>query len=198
VVQAGRLPNPGFSFGRTTRGDEVEIERGLHVNLARLLAMPFIGPMEDRRFQQTQGLVALSVLGLAADTRKAYVMALAAEESVRYMQQVRQAAKPVRNWRGAWSRWATSTSCSGPASRLSRPTRPSIWPAPSRPSAPPRAADPAVGPVGCPGAFRLPERLPDLPKDALDLPDVERTAMASGSTCRAPAWPPSRPPGTLA
>ncbi len=29
-VQAGRLPNPGFSFGRTTRGDEVEIERGLH------------------------------------------------------------------------------------------------------------------------------------------------------------------------
>ena len=38
VVQAGRLPNPGFSFGRRFRGDEREIERGLHFNLARLLA----------------------------------------------------------------------------------------------------------------------------------------------------------------
>lgn len=43
VVQAGRLPNPGFSFGRSSRGDEREIERGLHFNLARLIAMPFIG-----------------------------------------------------------------------------------------------------------------------------------------------------------
>lgn len=40
VVQAGRLPNPGFSFGRMSRGDEREIERGLHFNLARLVAMP--------------------------------------------------------------------------------------------------------------------------------------------------------------
>ena len=42
LVQAGRLPNPGFSFGRQTKGDEVEIERGLHFNLARLLAMPLM------------------------------------------------------------------------------------------------------------------------------------------------------------
>jgi hypothetical protein len=34
-VQAGRLPNPGFSFGRMTKGDEIELERGLHFNLAR-------------------------------------------------------------------------------------------------------------------------------------------------------------------
>jgi hypothetical protein len=40
LVQAGRLPNPGFSFGRLTRGDEVELERGLHFDLAALVAMP--------------------------------------------------------------------------------------------------------------------------------------------------------------
>ena len=39
VVQAGRLPNPGFSIGRTTAGDEIERERGLHLNLARLIAL---------------------------------------------------------------------------------------------------------------------------------------------------------------
>jgi hypothetical protein len=92
VVQAGRLPNPGFSFGRSSRGDEREIERGLHFNLARLVAMPLIGRMEARRFEQVQARVAMSVLSLAADTRKAYFTALAAEETVRYMRQVKQAA----------------------------------------------------------------------------------------------------------
>ena len=28
AMQAGRLPSPGFSFGRSSRGDEREIERG--------------------------------------------------------------------------------------------------------------------------------------------------------------------------
>ena len=57
VVQAGRLPNPGFSFGRNSRGDEREIERGLHFNLARLVAMPLVGRMEARRFEQVKGRV---------------------------------------------------------------------------------------------------------------------------------------------
>jgi outer membrane protein TolC len=92
VVQAGRLPNPGFSFGRASKGDEREIERGLHFNLGRLLALPLIKQMESRRFQQTQGMVAMHVLALAADTRKAYYNALAAEETVRYMHKVQQAA----------------------------------------------------------------------------------------------------------
>ena len=92
LVQATRLPNPGFSFGRSSRGDEREIDRGLHFNLARLIALPAIGRMEARRFEQTKGMVAMNVLSLAADTRKAYYNALAAEESVRYMGQVRQAA----------------------------------------------------------------------------------------------------------
>ena len=69
VVQAGRLPNPGFSFGRKSRGDEREIERGLHINLARLLVMPMVQRMEAQRFQQTQGRVATSVLSLAAVPR---------------------------------------------------------------------------------------------------------------------------------
>ena len=93
VVQAGRLPNPGFSFGRLSRGSEREIERSLHLNLARLLALPLINQMEARRFEQTKGMVAMSVLSVAADTRKAYYTAVGAEEGVRYMRQVKQAAE---------------------------------------------------------------------------------------------------------
>jgi hypothetical protein len=48
--------------------------------------------MEARRFEQVKARVAMSVLSLAADTRKAYFTALAAEETVRYMRQVKEAA----------------------------------------------------------------------------------------------------------
>ena len=93
VVQAGRVPNPGFSFSRLRRGDEIELERGIHFNLARLIAMPMVRAMEARRFEATQRLVTMTMLSVAADTRKAWVTALAAEETVRYMRRVLQAAQ---------------------------------------------------------------------------------------------------------
>jgi outer membrane protein TolC len=93
LVQSGRLPNPGFSFARLTRGSEVELERSFHVNLARLIALPALQRVEAQRFAHTQGAVASSVLTLAADTRKAWVLAVAAEQSVRYSMQVMQAAE---------------------------------------------------------------------------------------------------------
>lgn len=73
VVQAGRLPNPGFSFGRMARGDEIELERSLHLNLARLIAMPLVQRVEAQRLEQVRSTVAMKVLVLAADTRKAWV-----------------------------------------------------------------------------------------------------------------------------
>ena len=46
MVGASRLPNPGFSFIRTKRGDEIEIERGLHFNLVKLLTLPLAAKVE--------------------------------------------------------------------------------------------------------------------------------------------------------
>ena len=179
VVQAGRLPNPGFSFGRLTRGSEVEFERGLHFNLARLLAMPFIGQMEARRFGQTKGMVAMQVLSLAADTRKAWVNALAAEETVRYMRQVKETAdasselarrmEQVGNFNKLQRAreqgfYADAALNLAQAEQLQRSTRERL----TR----------LLGAWGTQTQFSLPERLPDLPKEALDLPDVERVALA--------------------
>ena len=179
VVQAGRLPNPGFSFGRLTRGSEVEFERGLHVNLARLLAMPFIGQMEARRFEQTKSMVAMQVLSLAADTRKAWVNALAAEETVRYMRQVKETAdasselarrmEQVGNFNKLQRAreqgfYADDALNLAQAEQLQRSTRERL----TR----------LLGAWGAQTQFSLPERLPDLPKEALDLPDVERVALA--------------------
>ena len=179
LVQAGRLPNPGFSFGRMSKGDEREIERGLHFNLARLIAMPLIGQMEARRFEQTKGMVAMTVLSLAAETRKAYYNALATEETVRYMRQVMQAAE-------ASAELARRMQQVGNFTKLQRAREQVFYADAAQNLARAEQAQRAsrerltrlLGAWGAQTQFTLPERLPDLPKDVLDLPDIERTAMA--------------------
>ncbi len=179
VVQAGRLPNPGFSFGRMSRGDEREIERGLHFNLARLVAMPLIGKMEARRFEQTKARVAMSVLSLAADTRKTYFTALAAEESVRYMRQVKQAAD-------ASAELARRMEQVGNFNKLQRAREQGFYANAALRLAQAEQAQRAtrerlvrlLGVWGQQTQFSLPERLPDLPPSPMELPDIEQVALA--------------------
>ncbi len=179
VVQAGRMPNPGFSFGRSSRGDEREIERGFHINLARLIAMPLIHTMEARRFQEAQGRVAMSVLSLAANTRKAYFQALAAEEGLRYMRQVKDAAD-------ASAELARRMEQVGNFSKLQRAREQGFYADAALKLAQAQQMQRSsrerlirlLGTWGTQTQFTLPERLPDLPKAPLDLPDIEQVALA--------------------
>ena len=179
LVQAGRLPNPGFSLARLRRGDEIEQERGLHLNIAALIAMPFVVELQARRLAQTQGWVAMGVLQLAADTRKAYYTALAAEQTVRYQRQVRQAAD-------ASAELARRMEQVGNFNKLQR-AREQMFSADAalnlaRAEQAQRATRERLtrllGVWGAQAGFGLPERLPDLPKTVLDLPDIERQALA--------------------
>jgi len=178
-VQAGRLPNPGFSFSRLTRGSEIELERGLHFNLARLLALPQMQQLEARRFAQTQGSVTLAVLALAADTRKAYFNALAAEETVRYRRQVMQAAD-------AGAELARRMAQVGNFNKLQQAREQSFYADAALNLAQAMQAQQAtrerltrlLGLWGEQAAFRLPERLPDLPPAPAERPEIERSAMA--------------------
>ena len=179
VVQAGRLPNPGFSFGRSSRGDEIELDRSLHLNIARLIALPFIVEIEARRFEQIKALVAMSVLSLAADTRKAYYNALAAEETVRYMRQVKQAAD-------ASAELARRMEQVGNFNKLQRAREQVFYADASLNLARAEQAQRSnrerltrlMGAWGAQTQFTLPERLPDLPKQTMELPDIERIALA--------------------
>jgi hypothetical protein len=53
-VQAGRLPNPRFGFGRVRGGGEAEIDRSLSFDLAALLTLPARSRIEGRRFEQAK------------------------------------------------------------------------------------------------------------------------------------------------
>ena len=93
LVQASRLRNPGFSFGRLSGNGEVEIDRAIMFDLSGLLSMPLRRAIEERRFAQTQLQTALQIVRLATDTRRAYFQAVAAQQSLVYMKQVDQAAQ---------------------------------------------------------------------------------------------------------
>ena len=179
VVQAGRLPNPGFTFGRLRQGDEVELERGLHLNLARLLTLPMVSQLEARRFEQVKREVTMDVLSLAADARKAYFQAVAAEETVRYMRQVKQTAE-------ASAELARRMEQVGNFSKLASAREQAFYADAALGFARADQAQRAsrerlarlLGVWGDQIQFQLPERLPDLPAEARNQPDIEAVAMA--------------------
>lgn len=180
LVSAGRLPNPHLSLIRSRGGFEgiTSLEQALSFNIFSLVTMPLATEIEKRRFAQAQSRVALEVLRLASDTRKAYFTAVAADESVRYMGQVRTAAEASAELArrmeqvGNWSKLARAreqTFYSDAVLQVARAEKSAVT-----------AREQLTRLMGLWGrdiAFKLPERLPDLPKAPDELPDAERLAM---------------------
>lgn len=179
LVRAGRLRNPSIGFGRMREGHgAVEIERAVMFDVLGLLTLPLAAQVEQRRFGQAQLQAAHEAVGLAADTRKAYFSAVAAQELVRYFQQVKEAAD-VSN------ELARRMVQAGNFNKLAQMREQAFYADATSQLA--RAQHQAVAErerltrlLGLSGAqlsFTLPERLPDLPKAPVEPQDAEQTAM---------------------
>lgn len=178
VVQAGRLTNPGFVFERKHRGDDVSIDRTFLFNIFGLVTMPVRTDLEKKRFALTQGRVAAEILQTAADTRRAWHSAVAARETVKYMEQVRAAAE-------ASAELARRMASVGNFSRLDQAREQSFYADASTQLA--RVRQQALADrerltrmLGLSGEdihFKLPERLPELPKTPAAFTDLESTAL---------------------
>jgi multidrug efflux system outer membrane protein len=123
-AQAGRLANPHFSLGRMVEGDKVEIERALGFNLMALLTLPWRAQWAGQQTELAKLQAAQDVVRLAADTRKAWIMAVAAQQSAAYMRDVKDAAdrhgsrvswpRPRRSWRApSRPRWPAGSTSPG-------------------------------------------------------------------------------------
>ena len=172
VVQAGRLRNPGFSFTRLRRADEIEIERTFLFDVLGLITLPLRTELERRRFALTQGRVVGEVLQIAADTRRAWYATVAAQESATYAEQVKQAAE-------ASAELARRMAAAGNFSKLDHAREQVFYAEATAQLA--RARQSAIsererltrlmGLWGDDTQFRVPARLPALPQSARDLRD---------------------------
>ncbi len=177
-VRAGRLRNPAFSFGRLREaGGVVEIDRAVMFDVLGLLTMPLASQAEQRRFGQTQLQVAQAAVGIAADTRRAWFGAVAAQELLRYHEQVKEAAD-------ASNELARRMVEAGNFNQLAQMREQAFYADATAQLA--RARHQAVAArerltrlLGLvdPQAYTLPERLPELPAAPAEPQDAEQAAM---------------------
>ncbi len=187
LVQAGRLRNPRFGFGRLSGDDGVEIDRNVMFDLAGLLTLPMRKAVEQRRFEQAQLQAALQAVRLASDTRRAYFQALAAEQSLAYLRQAALAAE-------ASAELAQRMAKVGNFNKLDEAREQAFYAEVSAQLK--RAEHGALATreqlrrlLGVSGSdmgsdtasdtvLRLPERLPDLPASLASRTDIEASALA--------------------
>ena len=94
LVAAGRLPGLRLSRLRVTHpAIGSKIEELIGFNLLALLTIPARVEAQQAKFDQVKANAAAAMLKIAFDTRKAYYEALAAQQGLKYMGDVRDAAE---------------------------------------------------------------------------------------------------------
>jgi outer membrane protein TolC len=178
LARAARIHNPAFGFKRIAGGGEVEIERSLGFSLVQVLTLPLARRVESARFEQVKLAVGADIERHAAETRRAWIDAVAARQGLDYARQVNAAAEASAALMGRMAR-------SGNAAKLDL-AREQAFHAESG-AAVARAERQAVkqrerltrllGLWGAATGFILPERLPALPAAPVELTDLEGRAL---------------------
>jgi outer membrane protein TolC len=174
LVQSGRLANPRFTLRHAGVSAQYDIEETLTFNVLSLLTAPYAREIEKRRFAQVQGAVVVTVVQLANDTREAYFTAVAAGESVHYLEQVKTAAE-------AGAELARRMLAAGNWNALDQAREQGFYTDAERRLTLARWQQEAAGEKlrqlmglsGAQPALRLAPTLPELPQNIEDLPDVE-------------------------
>ncbi|MPZ46497.1 MAG: RND transporter [Betaproteobacteria bacterium] len=180
LVQASRWRGPTFSFARLRRGGETEIERSVFFDVLGLITIPLSVRGEEARFAAAKNRAASEALRVALETRRAWFNAVAARETSRYMEQVKQAAE-------ASAELARRMAEVGNWPKLNQAREQAFYAESTVQLARARQAEASarerlarlMGLWGEDLGFQLPERLPDLPKEPRQLgPDSETQALA--------------------
>ena len=178
-VQAGRMRNPSFSFGRVKGGGDAEIDRSVMFDVAGLLTLPTRKRIEQGRFEQAKLQAASQATQLAADTRRAYFMAVAAAQSAAFAEQVRGAAEASSELAesmakvGNWSKLDQARERAfyqDAVTQLARTKHEAI-----------ASREQRIRLLGLWGAqqdFSLPDRLPNLPSQPKEINDAEAQALS--------------------
>ncbi len=177
-VRAGRMSNPGFSFSRLRGEENVEIERSVMFDLVGLLTIPIRSGIEQRRFEQAKLQAATEAVRVAANTRRAYFAAVAAQQTAQYMEQVKTAAEASAELAarmakvGNWSKLDQAREQAFYADAVAQLAR-----ARHNATATREQLARMLGVWGKHTSFKLPDRLPDVPQAPKNITNIEQQAM---------------------
>ena len=178
LVRAGRLKNPSLSFGRMSGGGGVEIERTVLFDILGLLTMPMVKEVGQQRFEQAQYQAAYDAVSLAGDVRRAYFDAVAAQELAKFYEQVKETADVSNELAkrmlqaGNFNKLAQMREQAFYADATAQLARAQHQAAAQR-----EKLIRLLGLYGEQLNFRLPQRLPELPKQVIEPQNAEQTAM---------------------
>ncbi|PUE58552.1 transporter [Limnohabitans curvus] len=181
AAQSGRISNPIFSFERMVAGDELELSRALSFGLLDVLTIPARQGIAERRIEQSQLRLTSEVVDHVTRVRQAWVRAVAAQQSLAYAKQVLESAE-------ASAELARRMQSVGNFNRISRAREQAFYAdaATRLATASHQATSTREELVRLLGlnesqaqVLQLPERLPDLPKQALDPSAVGKIATKS-------------------
>ena len=177
-VQAITLPNPHFTLGRFANSHEREIERTLAFSLLDLITLPWRTERQAERLQIATLQAAKDVVTLAADTRRAWLRAVAAEQVAATHERMVEAAE-------AGTELARRMASVGNWSRLQLAREQAVLHEAHRQRARARLAaataredlNRRLGVWGTQAQYQLAAQLPPLPAAALPADGIEATAL---------------------
>jgi outer membrane protein, multidrug efflux system len=187
-VQAATLPNPHFSFMRAVEGDKVKLERALGLNIMGLITLPWRSQWQGQQYEVARLQAAQDVIRLAADTRKAWVRAVAAQQTAQYAGQAKLAAEAAGELArrmarvGNWSKLKQAKEQSMLADAATMQAKAENAAFSER-----EKLIRLMGLWGEQTQFKLPDRLPELPQQVRDAQGIEAQALSQRLDVRAAA-----------
>ena len=178
-AQAGRLPNPHLALASLREGELRTFNRAIGFDVLGLLTLPWRSRWQDQQTALARLQAAQTVVRLAADTRKAWVLAVAAEQTAAYLRDVKEAAEAGAELArrmaqvGNWSRLRQAQEQLTLAEVTAQLARAELAASSQR-----ERLVRLMGLWGAQTRFTLAERLPDLPTAPRDIADVEAQALA--------------------
>ena len=178
LVQQSLPPNPTFSLSRISGDGASEIERQVVGDILALATLPFRSDIERDRFRQAQLKAALETLRLAAEIRRGYFRAVAANELAGLLTEAKSTAEAAANL-------AKKLGETGSLNKLDQAREQVFYAETTADLATVRqnaasAREKLARLMGLWGddlGFRIPDRLPPLPRQPLALAHVEADAV---------------------
>jgi outer membrane protein TolC len=180
LAKSALPPNPSFSYSLLATGGALEIERQIAMNIMAILTLPKREEIAAIRFRAAQLLAMNETLRTAAETRRAFIRAVAAAQTVTFLEKAKLSAEAI-------SELAVKLGETGALNKLDQAREHAFYAelagqlgvARLKASTEREKLTRLMGLWGVETAYRLPSSLRPLPRRPKSLTEVERDAVAN-------------------